>query len=101
MFSFLIFKLAIAIKESACPVFEELIIALIDINSSINSVLFRRLPSSKSKKITSQKPDNIMDVNHDTVLSFYRKFFYLFFGFLKVNKRKNALLKQGEKSQNQ
>ena len=28
----------------------------------------------KSKKITSQKPDNIMDVNHDTVLSFYRKF---------------------------
>ena len=29
---------------------------------------------SKSKKITSQKPDNIMDVNHDTVLSFYKKF---------------------------
>jgi len=28
----------------------------------------------KSKKITSQKPDNIMDVNYDTVLSFYRKF---------------------------
>lgn len=29
---------------------------------------------SKSKKITSQKPDNIMDVNYDTVLSFYKKF---------------------------
>ena len=29
---------------------------------------------SKSKKITLQKPDNIMDVNHDTVLSFYKKF---------------------------
>ena len=29
---------------------------------------------SKSKKITSQKPDNIMDVNYNTVLSFYKKF---------------------------
>ena len=29
---------------------------------------------SKSRKITSQKPDNIMDVNYDTVLSFYKKF---------------------------
>jgi UDP-2,3-diacylglucosamine hydrolase len=28
----------------------------------------------KSKKITSQKSDNIMDVNFDTVLSFHRKF---------------------------
>ena len=28
----------------------------------------------KSKKITSQKPENIMDVNHETVLSFYKKF---------------------------
>jgi UDP-2,3-diacylglucosamine hydrolase len=29
---------------------------------------------AKSKKITSQKSDNIMDVNFDTVLSFHRKF---------------------------
>lgn len=29
---------------------------------------------NKSKKITSQKPDQIMDVNHETVLSFYKKF---------------------------
>ena len=29
---------------------------------------------SKSKKIISQKPDDIMDVNYDTVLNFYRKF---------------------------
>ena len=28
----------------------------------------------KSKKITSQKPDNIMDVNYKTVLSFFKKF---------------------------
>jgi len=29
---------------------------------------------NKSKKITSQKPDGIMDVNYETVLSFYKKF---------------------------
>ncbi len=29
---------------------------------------------SKSKKITSQKPENIMDVNQEAVLSFYKKF---------------------------
>jgi len=28
----------------------------------------------KSKKITSQKPENIMDVNEETVLNFYNKF---------------------------
>ena len=28
----------------------------------------------KSKKITSQKPDNIMDVSNETVLDFYEKF---------------------------
>lgn len=29
---------------------------------------------NKSQKITSQKPENIMDVNYDTVLRFYKKY---------------------------
>ena len=43
------------------------------LNNSIKTKLASYL-RGKSKKITSQKPDNIMDVNYDTVLSFYKKF---------------------------
>jgi UDP-2,3-diacylglucosamine hydrolase len=44
---------------------------LLSNNIKSNLALYLR---NKSKKITSQKPDGIMDVNHETVLSFYKKF---------------------------
>ena len=43
------------------------------LNNSIKTKVASYL-RGKSKKITSQKPDNIMDVNYKTVLSFFKKF---------------------------